>query len=72
MIHINISLKTKKRIIARIPHMLLILTVLIASLKGYTVFCIGVVVGWGLCAIAWELWDKMIARRRKVIKIKSI
>ena len=72
MIHLNISLKTKKRIIARIPHILFILTVLIALLKGYTMFCIGVVVGWSLCAVAWELWNRMTRTKRKVIKIKSI
>lgn len=62
--------RTVKRILARIPHMIFIVTTLIASFCGYTAFAIGVLVGWALCAIAWDIWDKMTGKRRKVIKIK--
>ena len=62
--------RTVKRILARIPHMIFIVTAFITSLCGYTAFAIGMLVGWTLCAIAWDIWAKMTGKRRKVIRIK--
>ena len=62
--------KTVKRILARLPHIIFIVTTSIATFNGYMQLAIGEVIGWALCAIAWDIWDKMTGKRRKVIRIK--